>query len=56
MHWRYWGQKNLDINWSTAYMVAFKRLILWIEGSEDENDLVNNWSPTRMGAFKRLIL
>ena len=56
MDWRYWGQKNLDINWSTAYMVAFKRLILWIEGSEDENDLVNNWSPTRMGAFKRLIL
>ena len=37
-------------------MGAFKRLILWIEGSEDENDLANNWSATRMGAFKRLIL
>ena len=36
-------------------MEAFKRLILWIEGSEDENDLVNNSSATRMGAFKRLI-
>ena len=22
--WKYWGQNSLDINWSTAYMGAFK--------------------------------
>ena len=37
-------------------MGAFKRHILWIEGSEDENDLDINSSATSMGAFKRLIL
>ena len=37
-------------------MGAFKRLILWIEGTEDKNDLDNNWSTAYMGAFKRLIL
>ena len=40
MDWRYWGHKNdLDINLSTAYVGGFKRLILWIEGTEDINDL-----------------
>ena len=37
-------------------MEAFKRLILWFEGTEGENDLVINWSTAYMGAFKRLIL
>ena len=37
-------------------MGAFKRLILWIEGTEDENDLDINWSSAYMGAFKRLII
>ena len=35
---------------------AFRRLILWIEGTEDKNDLVINWSASIVGAFKRLIL
>ena len=26
---------NLDKNWSTAYVIVFKRLKLWIEGTED---------------------
>ena len=33
-------------------MGAFKRLILWIEGTEDEIDLDTNWSTAYMGAFK----
>ena len=37
-------------------MGAFKRLILWIEGTEDENDLDINRSTAFGGAFKRLIL
>ena len=37
-------------------MGVFKRLILWIEGSEDENDLDINWSTAYMGAFKKRIL
>ena len=37
-------------------MVGFKRLILWIEGTEDKNDLDINWSTAYMGGFKRLIL
>ena len=37
-------------------MGAFKRLMLWIEGTEDKNVLDINWSATRMGAFKRLML
>ena len=37
-------------------MGAFKRLILWIEGTEVKKHLVINWSATSMGAFKRLIL
>ena len=37
-------------------MGAFKRLILWIVGIGDKNDLVNNWSTAYVGAFKRLIL
>ena len=37
-------------------MGAFKRLIQWIEGTEDENDLVINWSTAYGGAFKRYIL
>ena len=37
-------------------MGAFKRLILWIEGTEDKNDLVINWSTAYVGAFKRLML
>ena len=32
-------------------MEAFKRLILWIEGTEDKNDLDINWSTAYMGAF-----
>ena len=34
-------------------MGASKRLILWIEGTEDKNVLYINWSATSMGAFKR---
>ena len=56
MDWRYWGKNDLDINWSTAYGGAFKRLILWIEGAEDKNDWDINWSTAYGGAFKRLIL
>ena len=37
-------------------MGVFKRLILWIEGTEDKNDLDINWSTAYMWAFKRLIL
>ena len=37
-------------------MGAFKRFILWIEGTEDENDIDMNESTAEMGAFKRLIL
>ena len=37
-------------------MGAFKRLIQWIEGIEDKNDLVINWSASIVGAFKRLII
>ena len=36
-------------------MEAFKRLIQWIEGTEDKNDLDINCSTAYMGAFKRLI-
>ena len=43
-------------NWSTAYVGAFKGLKLWIEGTEDKNDLVINWSTAYVRAFKRLIL
>ena len=56
MDWMYWGQKNLVINWSATSMGAFKRLIQWIEGTEDKNDLDINWSTAYMRAFKRLIL
>ena len=34
-------------------MGAFKRHLLWIEGSEDKNDLIINYSTAYMGAFKR---
>ena len=34
-------------------MGASNRLILWIEGSEDKNDLIINYSTAYMGAFKR---
>ena len=37
-------------------MRAFKRLILWIEGAEDKNDLDIFWSIAYMEAFKSLIL
>ena len=37
-------------------MGVFKRLILLIEGTEDESDLDINWSTAYMGAFKRLII
>ena len=37
-------------------MGAFKRLILWIEGTEDKNDSDINSSTAYGGAFKRLIL
>ena len=37
-------------------MRGFKTLILWIEGTEDKNDLDINWSATSMEAFKRFIL
>ena len=37
-------------------MGAFKRLIQWLEGTEDENDLDINGSTAYMEAFKRLIL
>ena len=37
-------------------MGAFKRLILWIEDTEDKKDLDINWSIAYMEAFKRLIL
>ena len=43
-------------NWSTVYMWAFNWLILWIEGTEDENDFDTIWSTAYMGAFKRLII
>ena len=36
-------------------MGAFKRLILGIEGTEDNNNLDMNWSTAYSG-FKRLIL
>ena len=36
-------------------MGAFKRLILWTEGTEDKNDLVTNWLANSMEAIKRLI-
>ena len=36
-------------------MGAFKRLIQWIEGTDDKIDLDINWSTAYMGAFKRLI-
>ena len=32
-------------------MGAFKRLILWIEDTEDKNDLVNNWSTAFFRSF-----
>ena len=35
-------------------MGAFKRPILWIEGTEDKNDLEINWSTAHMGAFKNI--
>ena len=30
-------------NWSTAYVGASWRLIIWIESTDDKIDLVNNW-------------
>ena len=33
-------------------MGAFKRLILWIEGTEDENDVDINCSTAYVGSFK----
>ena len=30
--------------------------MLWIEGTDDKNDLDIIWSATSLGAFKRLIL
>ena len=35
-------------------MELLKRLILWIEGTEDENDLDINWSTAYMGDLKDL--
>ena len=37
-------------------MRAFKRLILWIEGTEDNNNLDINWSTAYVGGFKGHIL
>ena len=37
-------------------MEGFKRFILWIEGTEDKNDLDINWSTAYMGGFKRPVL
>ena len=37
-------------------MGAFKRLILWIEGTEDKNYLDINWTTAYVGGFKILIL
>ena len=34
----------------------FKRLILLIQGTEDENDSNRNWSTAYMGDFNKLIL
>ena len=34
-------------------MGAFKRLILWIDGTGDKIDLDINWSATSMEAFKK---
>ena len=56
MDWRYWGHKKLDINWSIASVGAFKRLIIWIEGTEDKKNLGINWSTAYVGGFKRLII
>ena len=35
----YWGQNNLDIYESTAYVGVSKRLLLWIECTEDKHNL-----------------
>ena len=37
-------------------MGAFKRLILWTEGTEDKNNLDINWTTAYVGGFKILIL
>ena len=37
-------------------MGAFKRHILWIEGTEDKNDFSNNWLTAYVRALTRLIL
>ena len=33
-------------------MGAFKRFILWIEGTEDDNDFDINWSTAYVGDLK----
>ena len=52
---RYWGWKWLWYKLINCLYGRFKRLILWIEGTEDKNDLDINWSTAYMD-FKRLIL
>ena len=37
-------------------MGAFKRLILWIECTEDNINLDINWATAFLGGFKRLVL
>ena len=37
-------------------MGGFKKLILWIEGTEDNNNLDIYWSTAYVGGFKGLIL
>ena len=37
-------------------MGGFRRLIPWIEGTEDKNELDINWATAYLGDFKRLIL
>ena len=53
---RYWGWKWLRYKLINCLYGRFKRLILWIPGTEDENDFDINWSTAYMGAFKRLII
>ena len=56
MDWRYWGQKKLRYNLITAFVGAFRRLILWIEGTEDKNNIDIIWSIAYVGGFKGLVL
>ena len=59
MDWRYWGQKWLGhkvINCLCGALKILKDSILWIEGTEDKNNLDINWSTASVGGFKRLIL